>query len=142
MSPLANWLGILLDAIPESAVIGASLVEHHISLSLLVGLFLSNYPEALSSTVVMRQEGLRMSRILLMWVSVVIVTSVGEAIGNLFFVGADASTFALVGGIAAGAMLTMIAQTMLPEAYLNGGPVTGLSTLLGFLGAILAKTLE
>jgi len=142
LSPLAIWLGILLDAVPESAVIGASVVEHHISLSLLVGLFLSNYPEALSSTVVMRQEGLKLGRVLLMWTSVVIVTGVGAAIGNLFFVGADPATFSFTGGLAAGAMLTMIAQTMLPEAYLKGGSVIGLSTLLGFLSAILAKTLE
>lgn len=62
--------------------------------------------------------------------------------GNMFFVGAEPFAFALVEGVAAGAMLTMIAQTMLPEAYFKGGSIIGFSTLLGFLAAIFFKTLE
>jgi CRP-like cAMP-binding protein len=141
-APLAIWLGILLDGIPESLVIGASLVQGHISYSLIGGLFLSNYPEALSSSVGMRQHGYPFRRILLMWTSLMVVTGIGAAIGNVFFTGAAPSLFALVEGIAAGAMLTMIAQTMLPEAYLKGGTIIGFSTLLGFLAAIFLKTLE
>jgi zinc transporter ZupT len=64
----------------------------------------------------------------------------GAAIGNVFFVGAQPSVFALIEGIAAGAMLTMIAQTMLPEAYFKGGGIVGLATLLGFLAAIFSKS--
>ncbi|MEA3244417.1 MAG: cyclic nucleotide-binding domain-containing protein [Pseudomonadota bacterium] len=141
-APLAIWLGILLDGIPESLVIGASLVQAHISYSLIGGLFLSNYPEALSSSVGMRQHGYPFRRILLMWTSLMVVTGIGAAIGNVFFTGAPPPLFALVEGIAAGAMLTMIAQTMLPEAYLKGGTIIGFSTLLGFLAAIFLKTLE
>jgi CRP-like cAMP-binding protein len=141
-APLAIWLGILLDGIPESLVIGASLVQAHISYSLIGGLFLSNYPEALSSSVGMRQHGFPFRRILFMWTSLMVVTGIGAAIGNIFFIGAPPSLFALVEGIAAGAMLTMIAQTMLPEAYFKGGSIIGFSTLLGFLAAIFLKTLE
>ena len=141
-APLAIWLGILLDGIPESLVIGASLVQAHISYSLIGGLFLSNYPEALSSSVGMRQHGFPFRRILFMWTSLMVVTGFGAAIGNIFFTGAAPSLFALVEGIAAGAMLTMIAQTMLPEAYFKGGSIIGFSTLLGFLAAIFLKTLE
>lgn len=68
-APLAIWLGILLDGIPESLVIGASLVQAQISYSLIGGLFLSNYPEALSSSVGMRQHGFPFRRILFMWTS-------------------------------------------------------------------------
>jgi hypothetical protein len=64
------------------------------------------------------------------------------AAGSLFFIGASPHAFALVEGLAAGAMLTMIAATMLPEAYLKGGSVIGLATLFGFLVAMYAKTLE
>lgn len=141
-APLAIWLGILLDGIPESLVIGASLVQAQISYSLIGGLFLSNYPEALSSSIGMRQHGFPFRRILFMWTSLMVITGIGAALGNIFFTGAAPSLFALVEGIAAGAMLTMIAQTMLPEAYFKGGSIIGFSTLLGFLAAIFLKTLE
>jgi CRP-like cAMP-binding protein len=141
-APLAIWLGITLDGIPESLVIGASLIHSPISLSLIAGLFLSNYPEALSSSTGMRQQGFSFTRVLLMWSSLMLFTGIGAALGSHFFVNASPSSFALVQGIAAGAMLTMIAETMLPEAYFKGGSVVGMSTLMGFLVAIFFKTLE
>lgn len=140
--PLAIWLGILLDGIPESLVIGASMIHSHASLSLVAGLFFSNYPEALSSSTGMRQQGFSFPHVLLMWASITLLTGVGAALGKLYFVGAEPFMFALVQGIAAGAMLTMIAETMLPEAYFKGGSVVGLSTLSGFLVAIVFSTLN
>jgi len=141
-APLAIWLGIFLDGIPESFVIGANVVHHAtVSLSLIVGLFLANFPEALSSSVGMQQQGMRFSKVFLMWFSLMIMTGVGAALGSAFFLGVGHTTVAFVEGLAAGAMLTMIAQTMLPEAYLRGGSVVGLSTLGGFLAAILSKAL-
>jgi CRP-like cAMP-binding protein len=139
---LAIWLGIMLDGVPESLVIGASLIHSQISLSLLAGLFLSNYPEALSSSIGMRQQGLSVNRIVIMWTSLMVITGIGAALGNLFFRETEAEIFAIIEGIAAGAMLTMIAQTMLPEAYFKGGSIIGFSTLLGFLAAIFFKTLN
>ncbi|MEO5342639.1 MAG: cyclic nucleotide-binding domain-containing protein [Gammaproteobacteria bacterium SHHR-1] len=141
-APLAIFLGITLDGIPESLVIGASMIHHQVSLSLIVGLFLSNFPEALSSSVGMRQQGVSFIRVMSMWSGLMLLTGVGAAAGSQFFVGAGGGSYALVQGIAAGAMLTMIAETMLPEAYFKGGSVVGMSTLLGFLAAIFAKTLE
>lgn len=137
---VAIWLGILLDGIPESLVIGASLVHSSVSLSLIAGLFLSNYPEALSSSAAMRSANHRFSTILLMWTSLLVITGLGAMAGNVFFVGASPALFTVVEGLAAGAMLTMIAETMLPEAYHKGGSITGLSTLCGFLTALLFKT--
>jgi len=141
-APLAIWLGITLDGIPESLVIGASMTQAHVSVSLIAGLFLANYPEALSSSVGMRQQGMSYKRILFMWTSLMILTGIGAALGSLFFVDASPTSFALIEGLAAGAMLTMIAETMLPEAYFKGGSVVGMSTLCGFLAAIFFKTLE
>jgi len=141
-APLAIFLGITLDGIPESLVIGASVVDASISISLLVGLFLSNFPEALSSAAGMRRQGMAFGRVMLMWGTLVLITGAGAAAGSLFFSGAGPHAFALIQGLAAGAMLTMIAETMLPEAYLKGGSVVGLSTLIGFLVAIYSKTLE
>lgn len=141
-APLAIWLGILLDGIPESLVIGSSLLHARISISLIAGLFLSNFPEALSSSVGMRQQRYPASRILVMWTSLMLFTGIGAYVGNVFFVEMPHAAFVVVEGVAAGAMLTMIAETMLPEAYHRGGAVTGMSTLLGFLAAIFFKTLE
>jgi len=141
-APLAIWLGITLDGIPESLVIGASMIHAHLEVSLIAGLFLSNYPEALSSSMGMRKQGMGKSRILIMWTSLMLFTGIGAALGSEFFIGASPRAYALVEGLAAGAMLTMIAETMLPEAYFKGGSVVGMSTLIGFLVAIFSKTLE
>ena len=139
-APMAIWLGILLDGIPESLVIGSSMLHQGVSLSLIAGLFLSNYPEALSSSVGMREQGMAFSRVLWMWTSLMLITGLGAAIGNSFFREAPDLLFSLVEGVAVGAMLTMIAETMLPEAYYKGGSVVGFSTLLGFLAALFFKT--
>ena len=141
-APLAIWLGILLDGIPESLVIGSSLFHTSMSLSLIAGLFLSNFPEALSSSVGMRHQGYRHARVLLMWTSLMLFTGVGAYLGSIFFRGVSPAIFALMEGIAAGAMLTMIAETMLPEASHMGGAVTGVSTLLGFLAAVFFRSFE
>ena len=122
-------------------MIGSSLVQAPISASLIAGLFLSNFPEALSSSVGMLHQRYPRWRIVLMWLSLMLMTGVGAYLGNILFRGMSQATFALMEGVAAGAMLTMIAETMLPEAERHGGAVTGASTLLGFLAAIFFKTL-
>jgi zinc transporter ZupT len=141
-APLAIWLGILLDGVPEALVIGASMVHGQLGASLLGGLFIANYPEALSSSAGMRERGFSVARIHLMWGSLVVLTGALAALGNVFFTDASPLLFTFIQGIAAGAMLTMIAQTMLPEAYLRGGSVVGVATLLGFLAAIVLKSFE
>jgi CRP-like cAMP-binding protein len=141
-APMAIWLGALLDGIPESLVLGASMLHASVSTSLVAGIFLSNFPEALSSSAGMRQQRYTQARILWMWASLMLVSGLGAFLGNLLFAEAPPYLFALIQGIAAGAMLTMVAETMLPEAYHKGGAVTGLSTLAGFLLAIFFKTLE
>ncbi len=139
---MAMFLGILLDGIPESFVIGANvLVGGTVTLSLLAGLFLANFPEALSSSVGMREQGMSRRRVVTMWTGLMVITGLGAALGTVLLASAPASVFALVEGLAAGAMLTMIAETMLPEAYHRGGGVVGLSTLGGFLAAIFANEL-
>ncbi|MCX6326179.1 MAG: cyclic nucleotide-binding domain-containing protein [Bacteroidia bacterium] len=139
---LAIWLGIMLDGIPESIVIGSSLLLHPtMSLSLLAGLFISNFPEALSSSVGMKKQNMSNPKIIMMWTSIMIVTGIGAFFGNVLFENVSPMAFALVDGMAAGAMLTMIAETMLPEAFHIGGSVTGLSALAGFLATLLFKVI-
>jgi zinc transporter ZupT len=75
-----------------------------------------------------------------MWTSLMFMTGFGAYLGAILFNGMPHSLFALMKGVAAGAMLTMISETMLPEAERAGGAITGASTLLGFLAAIFFKT--
>lgn len=139
---MAIWLGMMLDGIPESLVIGSSLLTHStISTSLIAGLFLSNLPEALSSSVGMRKQKMSKLRIFAMWTSIMIMAGICAFLGNIFFDNVSPVTFAIVDGMAAGAMLTMIAETMLPEAFHIGGSVTGLSALGGFLVTLLFKVI-
>jgi CRP-like cAMP-binding protein len=138
---LAIWLGIALDGIPESLVIGGTVQGSTVSAALIGGLFLANFPESMSSASVMRKQGARISHIFGMWFSLMIMTAVGAAMGNVFIADAPLFLRAMLEGIAAGAMLAMIAQTMLPEAYEHGGWLTGLMTVVGFLAAIWMGTL-
>jgi zinc transporter ZupT len=139
---MAIWMGMMLDGIPESIVVGSSLLLHPtMSLSLLAGLAISNFPEALSSSVGMRKQGMSNRKTMLMWTSIMVVSGFGALFGNVAFENVSPVVFALVDGMAAGAMLTMIAETMLPEAFHIGGSVTGLSALAGFLVTLLFKVI-
>lgn len=140
---VAIWLGIFLDGIPESLTIGAHLSNHgFLSLSLIAGLFLSNYPEALSSSASMRAQGISHTKIFLSWFSLMLLTGIGAAVGSVVFSGASQAQIAIISGIAAGAMLSVIAETMLPESYAKAGSVVGFVTLVGFLAALMFKTLD
>ncbi|MCU0302563.1 MAG: hypothetical protein MUC56_00675 [Thermoanaerobaculales bacterium] len=156
-SPLAVWLGILLDGIPESVVIGAGLFVtvaahpstetlrflHVIPYTLIAGLFLSNFPEALSSSANMLAAGLTRRRVFLMWLALMVITSVGAGAGFLLAGVLDETWLVFAEGVAAGAMLTMIAAAMIPEAAHHGTPnQVGLGTLAGFLAAVMFKLVE
>jgi CRP-like cAMP-binding protein len=156
-SPLAVWLGILLDGIPESIVIGAGLFTviaasaaadslrfvHVIPYTLIAGLFLSNFPEALSSSANMLAAGWTRGRIFMMWFALMVMTAVGAGLGFLLAGVLSETWLVFAEGVAAGAMLTMIAAAMIPEAAHHGKPSTvGLSTLAGFLAAVAFKLLE
>ncbi len=141
---LAIWLGIFIDCIPESLVIGMLAVSPSgVSIAFIVGVFLANMPEAMSSSVSMHDHGLSLTRVYLMWGSITLVTGLGAALGAVIFPPNPTGGlyYFMVGieALAAGAMLTMIAETMLPEAFEMGGSVVGLSTLAGFLAALLVK---
>ena len=110
---LYEVITIALDGIPESLIIGGSMDGTSISLALIGGLFLANFPESMSSAVVMKKQGGSALLIVGMWVSLMIMTAVGAAFGNLFIADAPQHLHGLLEGMAAGAMLAMIAQTML-----------------------------
>ena len=157
-APLAIWLGILIDGIPESFVIGSGMLimmqakaDMIDSLSfidifpftLIAGLFLANFPEALSSSANMKKQGWSKKRIFLMWFSLMIVTAIGSGFGYLLADSLNHTWLIFAEGLAAGAMLTMIASAMIPEAVIVGNAsVVGISTLAGFVSAISFKLLE
>ena len=141
---MAIWLGILLDGIPESLVIGMLAASASgMSLAFVAGVFLANFPEAMSSALSMRSQGMKLLTIYAMWGSIVLITGIGAFLGATMFPPEPTGNifFFIIGieGLAAGAMLTMIAQTMLPEAFEQGGSIIGLSTLAGFLSALVVK---
>jgi CRP-like cAMP-binding protein len=110
----AIWLGALLDGVPESLVIGASLVHSgSVSTALIAGVLLSNLPEALSSAVGMRKAGESMSKIVWMWTSLMIIAGISAFLGNVIFGNLRDAMFVCIEGVAAGAMLAMVAETHL-----------------------------
>jgi zinc transporter, ZIP family len=129
----AILLGTVLDGIPESFVLGASLAQEGVvPVAVVVGVFVSNLPEALSGTTGLLQAGWTQTRLFVMWSGVVAVSVVASVLGwrLLETMGSDGGAFATA--FAAGAVLVMLADTLMPEAFELGGREAGLLTALGF----------
>ena len=126
-------LGTVLDGIPESFVLGASLAQEGvIPVAVVVGVFVSNVPEALSGTAGLIEAGWARSRVFGMW-SIVVAVSVVAAVAGYGLLDSMGSTGgAFVTAFAAGALLVMLADTLMPEAFQLGGREAGLVTALGF----------
>ena len=140
---LAIVLGIVLDGIPESVVIGLTLLEGGgVSVAMIVAVFLSNLPEAIGATSGLAVAGWRRSRILGLWGLVILASGLAALAGYGLFGDASPNTVAFVLAFAGGAILTMLAETMIPEAYLRGGKAVGLVTTLGFGVAFAVSALE
>ncbi|HEX5511062.1 MAG TPA: hypothetical protein VFX41_05065 [Actinomycetales bacterium] len=141
-SSVSIALGALLDGIPESLVLGISVaVGGSVSIGFLVAVFVSNLPEALSATVGLRT--VRSTRwVYLLWTGIAVASAVAAALG--YAVASHLSTLdgRYVQALAAGAVLTMLSDSMMPEALKEGGRPTGLLTALGFAVAALLTLLE
>jgi zinc transporter, ZIP family len=131
-SPLAIVLGSVLDGIPESFVLGLTVLQGGVSVSLLAGVTLSNLPEGMSSSSGLQRAGWPRGRVMAMWLVLVAVSALSAAAGYLLLDPASGWTGALVQGFAAGALLAMLADTMLPEAYAVEGVRTGTLVVVGF----------
>jgi ZIP family zinc transporter len=130
---LAIALGALLDGLPESFVLGSSLVSGPgVSVSFLAALLLSNLPEGIAGARDLRQEGRSKRWIMGLWIGVAVASGIAAAIGFIMLGSITAEPLGLAKAFAAGAILTMLADTMFPEAYEGGGKGVGLATLLGF----------
>ena len=130
---LALVLGIVLDGIPESAVLGLSLIETgEIGVAMVVAVFVSNLPESIAATTDLRANGWARSHIYLLWTGVAVACAVSAALGYGLLADASPRAVAFVLAFAGGAILCMLSTTMVPEGYERASRVTGLATTLGF----------
>jgi ZIP family zinc transporter len=133
---LAIVLGTVLDGVPESIVIGLTLYEGGaVGLAYLVAVFVSNLPESISSSAGLAASGWTRSRILWLWIGIMLVSGVASLAGYALLQHASDNAVAFVLAFAGGAILTMLADTMMPEAYEHGGALAGVVTTCGFVVA-------
>jgi ZIP family zinc transporter len=142
-SALAIVLGTVLDGIPESMVIGLTIYEGGaVGAAYLAAVFISNLPESISSTTGLLTGGWTKARILWMWIAIAVVSGLASSAGYSLFQDSSPETVAFVLTFAAGAILTMLANTMMPEAFKHGGRWVGVVTTLGFAVAFAIHTLD
>jgi ZIP family zinc transporter len=140
-SPLAIVLGSVLDGIPESFVLGLTVLQGGVSVSLLGGVLLSNLPEGMSSSSGLKAARWPKGRVYLMWLAVIVLSALSAAAGYVLLDPASGRTGALVQSFAAGALLAMLADTLLPEAYEVEGVYTGPLVVVGFALSLVLDAL-
>jgi len=131
-------LGALLDGIPESVAIGVSLVDGGtVGVAIVAAVFLSNVPEGMSAATGLVKAGRSKRWVIGLWVTVAVISGLASLVGYAVLGDASASVVAVIQAFAAGAILTMLADTMMPEAFQDRGRSVGLFTTLGFVLAFL-----
>ncbi|WP_210491870.1 hypothetical protein [Patulibacter sp. SYSU D01012] len=142
-SGAAIVVGAMLDGVPESMAIGISLLGGQgVSAAVVAAVFLSNVPESMSAAAGLRTAGRSVRWIMGLWLGVALLSALAAALGYGLLGGASADAKAFIQAFAAGAILTMLADTMMPEAFEHGGRTVGLLTVIGFAGAFLLSTIE
>ena len=135
-SGTAIAVGALLDGIPESVVLGASLLAGGgVGTAVLAAVFLSNVPEGLSSAAGMKRAGRGPAYVFGVWTGIAVASALAAGLGVVLLDGAPAGVVAAITAVAAGAILAMVADTMVPEAFETADAASGLITALGFLAA-------
>lgn len=141
-SGLAIAVGALLDGIPESIVIGVSLLEGRgVSWVAVVAVFLSNIPEGLSSSAGMKKAGRSKGYVFGVWSTIAAISGVASLIGYTVFRHVSGAGIAATTAVAAGAILAMLVDTMIPEAFEEAHSFAGLITVIGFLVAFMLSKL-
>lgn len=136
-------LGIVLDGVPESIVIGLGIFEGgQVSLAMLVAVFISNLPEAIAGTTGMKAGGWGKRKILLLWLLIALICAISTVAGFSLFSAASANWLAFIQSFAGGAILMVLANSMIPESYEHGGKLTGIFMVLGFFISVAMILLE
>ena len=136
-------LGTVLDGIPESAVLGLTLLQSGgIGVSMLVAVFVSNLPESIAASSSLLAAGWARCRVYLLWIVVALVSALAAALGYQLLDGAPNEAVAFVLAFAGGAILCMLTSTMVPEGYEKAGRLTGLVATLGFAIAFFINWAE
>jgi len=136
-NPLAIVLGSALDGIPESFVLGLSVLQGGISLPLLVGIGLSNIPEGMAASSGLRQQKWPLSKVLMVWSVVVLTSAIAAGLGHEVLVDDNGTGAGIAQTFAAGALLAMISDTMVPESYEVERVWTGGLVVMGFALSLL-----
>ncbi len=138
----AILLGTLLDGIPESFVVGASIMSgESSSIVFVAAVFLSNLPEGMSGTLGMQMAGMSTKKIMMLWTTTLVVTVLSAMCGYAFSGDASSLFNAAIMAFASGAILAMLCDTMIPEAFKFGGRFVALITVIGFLLAFMLSKL-
>ena len=141
-SGMAIFAGALIDGIPESIVIGLSLLGGTgVSVPTVAAIFLSNLPEGLATSSGMKQAGRSRLFIIGLHTSVVVISALAAVVGYALFDGVSKEIVAAITAVAAGGILAMLADTMMPEAFAEARDFTGLVTAFGFLTAFVLQKL-
>jgi ZIP family zinc transporter len=125
-------LGAVLDGIPESIVLGLTLVAGGPSIAILVAIFISNVPESVAGSTKMLETGRRPAWVVGAWTLVAIAGAVAGAVGYGLFATASGDVIALIDAFAAGAILTLLATDLFPAAHAESNRLVGLATAAGF----------
>jgi zinc transporter, ZIP family len=138
-SGAAIFVGTLLDNIPESLILGMGIAlgGESVNLAFLVAVFVSNLPEGLAGTISLEAAGRSHRNVFWMWMVLVLISAACAGLGYFIIQVLPGIDGRLAQAFAAGAMLTMITDAMIPEAYEHGGKLVGLFTVLGFLAAAI-----
>lgn len=130
----AITLGAILDGLPESIALGIAIFSGQgLGLLMVVAITLSNLPEGLSSVPGLLKEGFSKKKIVTTWVIVMLVSMSAAILSYAFLAEIDPNILGIIEAFAAGAILAMLADTMMPDAYEDGGFGIGILTVLGFL---------
>ena len=136
-------LGIILDGIPESLILGLTVLEAGtVSVAFLFAVFIANLPEAIAATAALERAGRDRRRLMRFWVLVALGFGLASLLGYVALDTASPRTLAFVLAFAGGAVLTMLANTMMPEALHHGGKLAGFVTTLGFAVAFAISSLQ
>jgi zinc transporter, ZIP family len=139
----AIFIGTLLDNVPESLILGMSLaLGGTVNSAFLAAVFVSNLPEGVAGSVNLEAAGRSRRTIFWMWVALVTISAVCAGLGYAIVRWMPSADGQYAQAFAAGAMLTMLADAMMPEAFEHGGLLVGIFTVLGFLASATLSVLQ